>query len=74
MGVRKVIKEWMLPIAMVTGASLYLIYHFLPEPVHRIGPFLDNLVSVLHKILDEVLEVQSTRTSVDKGHIVDRET
>ena len=51
MGVRKVIKEWMLPIAMVTGASLYLIYHFLPEPVHRIGPFLDNLVSVLQPLL-----------------------
>ncbi len=41
----------MLPIAMVTGASLYLIYHFLPEPVHRIGPFLDNLVSVLQPLL-----------------------
>ena len=51
MGVRKVIKEWMLPIAMVTGASLYLIYHFLPEPVHRSGPFLDNLVSVLQPLL-----------------------
>ena len=51
MGVRKVIKEWMLPIAMVTGASLYLIYHFLPEPVHRIGPFLDNVVSVLQPLL-----------------------
>lgn len=51
MGVRKVIKEWMLPIAMVTGASFYLIYHFLPEPVHRIGPFLDNLVSVLQPLL-----------------------
>ena len=33
------------------GASLYLIYHFLPEPVHRIGPFLDNLVSVLQPLL-----------------------
>ena len=41
----------MFPIAMVTGASLYLIYHFLPEPVHRIGPFLDNLVSVLQPLL-----------------------
>ena len=41
----------MLPIAMVTGASLYLIYHFLPEPVHRIGPFLDNVVSVLQPLL-----------------------
>ena len=41
----------MLPIAMVTGASFYLIYHFLPEPVHRIGPFLDNLVSVLQPLL-----------------------
>lgn len=45
------IKEWMLPIAMVTGASIFLIYHILPEPVHQIGPFLNGLVSVVQPLL-----------------------
>ena len=25
----------MLPIAMETGASIYLLYHVMPEPVHK---------------------------------------
>jgi BASS family bile acid:Na+ symporter len=41
----------MLPIAMVTGASLYLIYHILPEPVHHAGPVLTEIVSVLQPLL-----------------------
>ena len=41
----------MLPIAMLTGASVYLIYHFLPEPVHRIGPFLDGMLSFVQPLL-----------------------
>lgn len=45
------IKEWMLPIAMLTGASIYLVYHFLPEPVHQLGPFLNGLVSVVQPLL-----------------------
>ena len=45
------IKEWMLPIAMVTGASVYLIYHWMPRPVHCIGPFLQGTVSVLQPLL-----------------------
>jgi len=45
------IKDWMLPIAMVTGASLYLIYHVLPEPVHKAGPFLESAVGVLQPLL-----------------------
>ena len=32
MNIKKIIKDWMLPIAMVTGASVYLLYHALPEP------------------------------------------
>lgn len=45
------IKEWMLPIAMLTGASVYLIYHWMPHPVHCIGPFLKGTVSVLQPLL-----------------------
>ena len=41
----------MLPIAMVTGASVYLIYHFMPEPVHRLGPVLESIVSFLQPLL-----------------------
>ena len=41
----------MLPIAMVTGASVYLIYHWMPRPVHCIGPFLQGTVSVLQPLL-----------------------
>ena len=51
MDFKKTIKEWMLPIAMVTGASLYLIYHFLPESFHRMGPFLAETVSVMQPLL-----------------------
>ena len=47
----KTLREWMLPIAMVTGASLYLIYHILPEPVHHAGPVLAEFVSVLQPLL-----------------------
>lgn len=47
----KTLREWMLPIAMVTGASLYLIYHILPEPVHHAGPVLAEIVSVLQPLL-----------------------
>ena len=41
----------MLPIAMATGASGYLLYHLMPEPVHHAGPFLDVLVGILQPLL-----------------------
>lgn len=41
----------MLPIAMVTGASIYLLYHIMPEPVHRAGPVLSSLVGLLQPLL-----------------------
>ena len=37
------------------------------------GPSEDHLMSVSHEILDELLEVQGTRTSVHESHIVYRE-
>lgn len=51
MSLKNFIREWMLPIAMVTGASLYLIYHQLPESVHRAGPVLSEVASVLQPLL-----------------------
>ena len=51
MDIKKKIKDWMLPIAMVTGASSYLLYHFMPEPVHHAGPFLNGLVGVIQPLL-----------------------
>ena len=50
MDLRKIIKEWMLPIAMVTGASSYLIYHALPS-LHPAGPFLSDAVSLIQPLL-----------------------
>ena len=41
----------MLPIAMVTGASIYLLYHMMPESVHKAGPFLAAGLSVLQPLL-----------------------
>ena len=51
MDLKQTIKDWMLPIAMVTGASVYLIYNALPEPVHKAGPFLNGLVEMLQPLL-----------------------
>lgn len=45
------LRNWILPIAMVTGASMYLIYHALPEPVHAAGPFLEAAVNVIQPLL-----------------------
>ena len=44
------IKNWMLPIAMVTGASVYLLYHAIPS-LHPAGPFLSASVSFLQPLL-----------------------
>ena len=51
MDIKKTIKDWMLPIAMVTGSSIYLLYHVMPEPVHKAGPYLEGIVSVLQPLL-----------------------
>ena len=51
MDIRKTIKEWILPLAMVSGASLYLIYHMLPAEVHKVGPFLDSAIGLVQPLL-----------------------
>lgn len=50
MNLKKIIKEWMLPVAMVTGASAYLIYHAIPV-LHIAGPFLSVAMSVIQPML-----------------------
>ena len=45
------VRDWMLPIAMLTGASIYLVYHALPAPFHKAGPFLSDFVGVLQPCL-----------------------
>ena len=52
MTIKETVKEWMLPIAMVTGASAYLVYHYiLPDAVHAAGPVLERIVAVLQPVL-----------------------
>ena len=51
MDIKKTIKEWMLPIAMLTGASIYLLYHIMPAPVHMAGPYLKSLVALFQPVL-----------------------
>ena len=51
MDIKKTIKEWMLPIAMVTGASIYLLYHIMPDPVHMAGPYLKSFVAFFQPLL-----------------------
>ena len=41
----QIFKDWMLPIAIVTGISLYLLYHFTPV--------LKPYGAVLHKAASE---------------------
>lgn len=50
MDIKKTIKDWMLPIAMVTGASVYLIYRFTPS-LHFAGPFLGGLAGIMQPLL-----------------------
>ena len=41
----------MLPVAMLTGASGYLLYHVLPEPFHCAGPFLSEAIRLIQPLL-----------------------
>ena len=49
-----ILKEWMLPIAMATGISVYLAYHFVPS-AHPPGQFLGAMVSDVQRFLIAVL-------------------
>ena len=49
--IKQTIRDWMLPISMFVGATSYLAYHFMPEPVHRLGPVLSDIVAVLQPLM-----------------------
>lgn len=48
--IHTLVKDWMLPIAMLTGASGYLLYHWIPQ-LHFAGPFLSDLAAVMQPLL-----------------------
>lgn len=50
-GIGTILKQWMLPVAMVTGALSYIIYDMMPASVHAAGPFLNGLVAVLQPLM-----------------------
>ena len=47
---KQFLREWMLPIAMITGASIYLIYHNIPA-LQPMGPALSSIVGVVQPVL-----------------------
>ena len=51
MNIKTRIKEWILPLAMLTGASAYLIYHSLPETFHKAGPLLEDIAGFLQPMM-----------------------
>ena len=51
MSLRTTLKNWILPVAMVTGASLYMAYHYLPASFHKAGPVLEGIVQILQPLL-----------------------
>ncbi len=50
----KVIREWMLPAAIVLGISLYLLYHFTPA-LHVYGKWLHPMASEGQRLVIAVL-------------------
>ncbi|MGM9736525.1 MAG: bile acid:sodium symporter family protein [Candidatus Cryptobacteroides sp.] len=48
---KEIIKQNMLPISMLTGAAIYLLYHYLPEPVHHAGPVLAQTLAIVQPLL-----------------------
>ena len=51
MDIKAKIKEWILPLAMLTGASAYLTYHSLPEHLHKAGPLLEDIMGFIQPTL-----------------------
>lgn len=51
MDIKAKTKEWILPLAMLTGASAYLIYHSLPENLHKAGQLLEDVMGFVQPML-----------------------
>lgn len=57
------LKAWMLPVAMVVGASLYLLYYFIPA-LHPVGPVFRPIVSEAQRwVIAVLLFFQFVKTS-----------
>lgn len=52
--IKQFLKDWMLPLAMVTGAVLYLVYHFVPA-LAPLGPVCGRIASDLQRLVIAVL-------------------
>ena len=50
----RLLREWMLPGAIVLGISLYLLYHFTPA-LHGHGPWLHTVVSEGQRVVIAIL-------------------
>jgi BASS family bile acid:Na+ symporter len=48
------IKQWMLPIAIVAGISIYTVFHFVPA-LHPIGPVCHQIVAKGQRFLISVM-------------------
>ena len=51
MDIRAKIREWILPLAMLTGASSYLLYYSLPPAFHKAGPVIEDIVGLLQPMM-----------------------
>lgn len=49
-GMKKFIKDWMLPISMITGVCIYLAYHSMAF-LHPAGPYLLAAVHIIQPLL-----------------------
>ena len=48
--IKDIIKDWMLPIAIISGISVYLIYYFTPA-LRPLGPVCGKIVSEGQRLL-----------------------
>lgn len=44
------LKNWMLIIAMATGAGIYIIYRHIPS-IHSVGPVLESICKGIQPVL-----------------------
>ena len=71
MDIIRFIKDWTLPVAMGTGAVLYLLFAFTPQldgAAMAMGPFFDTILPLFMFLILFVTSVRSTSTSCARWH------
>ncbi len=68
------IKDWMLPIAITLGISLYLIYHFIPElkPIGPAGDMIANKgqqISIFIMLFLQFIKVSPSDMKTHRWHV-----